>query len=161
MTRRSLEDVEAHADELAVSLLRLHTLRATLTDFTESLSGSEALWDHLDPMTKTRALQLHDLTNLIGEDLDALDEIERSGTDFATRWNAAAQGHSTPLRTPAPPAMFTPVDETRAAYRSGRDQRQTARLIRRMQRKDAQGLPQRYRDVLRAEQKGLRHGPLV
>lgn len=62
----------AHADELAVSLLRLHTLRATLTDFTESLSGSEALWDHLDPMTKTRALQLHDLTNLIGEDLDAI-----------------------------------------------------------------------------------------
>lgn len=93
--------------------------------------------------------------------LPALDEIERSGTDFATRWNAAAQGHSTPLRTPAPPAMFTPVDETRAAYRSGRDQRQTARLIRRMQRRDTLGQPQRYSDVRRAEQKGLRHGPLV
>lgn len=93
--------------------------------------------------------------------LPALDEIERSGTDFAARWNAAAQGHSTPLRTPASPAMFTPVDETRAAYRSGRDQRQTARLIRRMQRRDTLGQPQRYSDVRRAEQKGLRHGPLV
>ena len=93
--------------------------------------------------------------------LPALDEIERSGTDFVTRWNAAAQGHSTPLRTPAPPAMFTPVDETRAAYRSGRDQRQTARLIRRMQRRDTLGQPQRYSDVRRVEQKGLRHGPLV
>lgn len=93
--------------------------------------------------------------------LPALDEIERSGTDFAIRWNAAAQGHSRPLRTPAPPAMFTPVDETRAAYRSGRDQRQTARLIRRMQRRDTLGQPQRYSDVRRAEQKGLRHGPLV
>ena len=93
--------------------------------------------------------------------LPALDEIERSGTDPATRSDAAAQGHSTPLRTPAPPAMFTPVDETRAAYRSGRDQRQTARLIRRMQRRDTLGQPQRYSDVRRAEQKGLRHGPLV
>lgn len=62
----------AHADELAVSLLRLGTLRVTLTDFTESLSLSTALWDHLDPMTKTRALQLHDTLNLIGEDLDQI-----------------------------------------------------------------------------------------
>lgn len=62
----------AHADELARSLLLLGTLRIALTDFSESLSHSRALWDHLDPMTKTRALQLHDLTNLIGEDLDAI-----------------------------------------------------------------------------------------
>jgi hypothetical protein len=61
-----------HTDELAVSLLRLGTLRVTLTDFTESLSGSDHLWDHLDPMTKTRALQLHDLVNLVGEDLDRI-----------------------------------------------------------------------------------------
>lgn len=61
-----------HADELAVSLLRLHTFRGALTDFTKSMSESVALWDHLDPMTKTRALQLHDLTNLIGEDLDRI-----------------------------------------------------------------------------------------
>ncbi|MFL0579166.1 hypothetical protein [Dietzia sp. 179-F 9C3 NHS] len=62
----------AHADELAVSLLRLGTLRVALTDFTESLSLSTALWDHLDPMTKTRALQLHDLVMLVGEDLDRI-----------------------------------------------------------------------------------------
>ena len=91
----------------------------------------------------------------------ALDELERSATEFSERWHSASQGQPAPLRAPAPPAMFTPVNDTRAAYRSGRDQRQTARLIRRMQRKDAQGLPQRYRDVLRAEQKGLRNGPLV
>lgn len=62
----------AHADELARSLLLLGTLRITLTDFTESLSHSHALWDHLDPMTKTRALQLHDLVMLVGEDLDQI-----------------------------------------------------------------------------------------
>lgn len=89
--------------------------------------------------------------------LPALDELETTADGFSQRWNAAVEGHPAPLRTPAPPAMFTPVNDTRAAYRSGRDQRQTARLIRRMQRKDAQGLPQRYRDVLRAEQKGLHH----
>lgn len=62
----------AHADELAVALLRLGTLRVTLTDFTDSLSGSAHLWDYLDPMTKTRALQLHDIVNLVGEDLDQI-----------------------------------------------------------------------------------------
>ncbi|MDO4919491.1 hypothetical protein [Kocuria sp.] len=93
--------------------------------------------------------------------LPTLDDLERTAADFSDRWNAAVEGRPAPLRTPAPPAMFTPVNETRAAYRSGRDQRQTARLIRRMQRKDAQGLPQRYGDLVRAEQKGLRHGPLV
>ena len=93
--------------------------------------------------------------------LPALDELETTADGFSQRWNAAVEGHPAPLRPPAPPAMFTPVNDTRAAYRSGRDQRQTARLIRRMQRKDAQGLPQRYRDVLRAEQKGLRHGQVV
>lgn len=61
-----------HADELAVSLLRLGSLRCALTDFSKSLSESEDLWELLDPMTKTRALQLHDLTNLIGEDLDQI-----------------------------------------------------------------------------------------
>ena len=93
--------------------------------------------------------------------LPALDDLERTATDFSARWNAAAEGHPAPLRSPAPSAMLTPVNTTRAAYRSGRDQRQTARLIRRIQRKDAQGLPQRYGDLVRAEQKGLRHGPLV
>ncbi|CAL8897664.1 Histidine kinase [Kocuria varians] len=92
--------------------------------------------------------------------LPALDVLERTATDFPQRWNAAVEGQPAPLRTPAPSAVFTPVHDTRAAYRSGRDQRQTARLIRRMQRKEAQGLPQRYRDLIRAEQKGLRHGPL-
>ena len=89
--------------------------------------------------------------------LPVLDDLERTATDFSDRWNAAVEGRSAPLRSPAPPAMFTPVNDTRAAYRRGRDQRQTARLIRRMQRKDAQGLPQRYGDLVRAEQKGLRH----
>ncbi|RKQ36322.1 hypothetical protein [Kocuria tytonis] len=89
--------------------------------------------------------------------LPALDDLERTATDFSERWNAAIEGQPAPLRTPAPPAMFTPVNDTRAAYRSGRDQRQTARLIRRMQRKEDRGLPQRYRDLVRAEQKGLRH----
>lgn len=62
----------AHAQELGIALLRLGTLRVTLTDFTESLTDSDHLWDRLDPMTKTRALQLHDLVNLIGEDLDQI-----------------------------------------------------------------------------------------
>ncbi|MBS6031441.1 MAG: hypothetical protein Q4C90_04465 [Kocuria sp.] len=94
---------------------------------------------------------------LRGQVLPALDDLERTAEDFSVRWNAAAQGQSTPLRTPAPSALFTPVDETRAAYRSGRDQRQTARLIRRMQRREALGQPQSYRDVRRAETKGLHH----
>lgn len=60
-----------HADELAVSLLRLGSLRVSLVDFTESLQGPH-LWDELDPMTKSRALQLHDLVMAVGEDLDRI-----------------------------------------------------------------------------------------
>lgn len=62
----------AHADELAVSMLRLGTLRVMLTDFTESLSESDHLWDHLDTMTGQYALELHGLVNMIGDDLDRL-----------------------------------------------------------------------------------------
>lgn len=60
-----------HADELAVSLLRLGSLRVSLVDFTESLQGLY-LWDELDPMTKARALQLHDLVMAVGKDLDRI-----------------------------------------------------------------------------------------
>ena len=93
--------------------------------------------------------------------LPALRELEAFAQDFEQRWNAAAQGTSQPLRTPAEPAVFTPVNSARAAYSSGRDQRQTARLIRRMNRKDAKGQPQRLSDLRRAERKGIHHGPLV
>lgn len=93
--------------------------------------------------------------------LPALREVEAFADDFTVRWNAAAQGASQPLRTPAEPAVFTPVNSARAAYSSGRDQRHTARLIRRMNRKDAKGQPQRLSDLRRAERKGLHHGPLV
>lgn len=74
----------AHADELGVSLLRLGTLRVTLTDFTESLTDSDHLWDRLDPMTKTRALQIHDLVNLIGDDLDVLRSLINHPASRAT-----------------------------------------------------------------------------
>lgn len=61
-----------HADELAVALLRLGSLRVALTDFTESLSSSDHLWDHVTAMTRSHALLLHDLVNLVGVDLDHL-----------------------------------------------------------------------------------------
>lgn len=93
--------------------------------------------------------------------LPALRDTEAFAEDFTTRWEAAAQGTSRPLRTPAPPAVFTPVSATRAAYVSGRDQRQTARLMRRIDRRDARGQPQRISDLRRAERKGIHHGPLI
>lgn len=93
--------------------------------------------------------------------LPAMREVEAVAADFTRRWNSAAQGTSQPLRSPAEPAVFTPVNSARAAYSSGRDQRQTARLIRRMNRKDTKGQPQRLADLRRAERKGLHHGPLV
>ena len=93
--------------------------------------------------------------------LPALREVEAIADDFTQRWNSAAQGTAQPLRSPAEPAVFTPVNSARAAYSSGRDQRQTARLIRRMNRKDMLGQPQRLTDLRRAERKGLHHGPLV
>ena len=93
--------------------------------------------------------------------LPALRDVEALADDFTQRWNSAAQGTSQPLRSPAEPAVFTPVNSARSAYSSGRDQRQTARLIRRMNRKDTKGQPQRLTDLRRAERKGLHHGPLV
>lgn len=93
--------------------------------------------------------------------LPALREVEAIADDFTQRWNSAAQGTAQPLRSPAEPAVFTQVNSARAAYSSGRDQRQTARLIRRMNRKDTLGQPQRLTDLRRAERKGLHHGPLV
>lgn len=93
--------------------------------------------------------------------LPAMHELESFAADYTARWNAAAQGACQPLRTPAEPAVFTPMNSARAAYSSGREQRQTARLIRRMKRKDAKGQPQRLSDLRRAERKGLNHGPLV
>lgn len=93
--------------------------------------------------------------------LPALHEFEGFADDFTERWNAAAQGISQPLRTPTEPAVFTPVRTARVAYTRGRDQRQTARLLRRMRRRDTQGQPQRLSDLRRAERKGLHYGPLV
>lgn len=58
--------------ELGLALLRLGSLRVALADFTEHLHDTDALWDELTPMTRSRALQLHDLTNLIGDDLDQI-----------------------------------------------------------------------------------------
>ena len=54
--------------------------------------------------------------------------------------------------------MFTPVGDALAQYRNGFDQRETARLERRMERKDRRGQPQRISDIRRAEQKGILHG---
>ena len=93
--------------------------------------------------------------------LPAMRDVEAMADDFTHRWNSAAQGTPQPLRSPAEPAVFTPVNSARAAYSSGRDQRQTARLVRRMNRKDILGQPQRLTDLRRAERKGLHHGPLV
>lgn len=93
--------------------------------------------------------------------LPALRETETFAEDFTARWDAASQGAVRPLRTAAPPAVFTPVSAARAAYASGRDQRQTARLMRRIDRRNAKGQPQRISDLRRAERKGLHHGPIV
>lgn len=60
---------------------------------------------------------------------------------------------------PAPePAAFTPVGDALAEYRNGSDQRETARLERRMECKDRMGQPQRMNDIRRAEQKGILYG---
>ena len=98
---------------------------------------------------------------LAGHVLPALRETEAFAGDFAARWEAASQGAARPLRTPAPPAVFTPVATARAAYAAKRDRRHTARLLRRIDRRHAQGQPQRISDLRRAERKGLHHGPIV
>lgn len=79
----TMNNPHAHADELAVAMLRLGSLRATLTDFTESLTGSDHLWDHLDPMTKSRAIQLHDIVILVGDDLDLIRSLMRHPAGLA------------------------------------------------------------------------------
>ena len=54
--------------------------------------------------------------------------------------------------------MLTPVGQALADYRNGADQREDARLRRRLERKDRRGQPQRIGDVRRAQRKGMLHG---
>ncbi|HST71344.1 MULTISPECIES: hypothetical protein [Kocuria] len=90
--------------------------------------------------------------------LGVLRDAEAAAGDFAQRWDAAASGVQRPVRTPPEPAVLTPVGRALAEYRLGRDQRETARLARRMARKDRMGQPQRISDLRRAERKGMLHG---
>ena len=87
-----------------------------------------------------------------------LRDAEAAAGEFAQRWDDAASGVRRPVRTGPEPAVFTPVGDALAEYRLGRDQRETARLRRRMERKDRRGQPQRIGDIRRAEQKGILHG---
>lgn len=83
-----------------------------------------------------------------------LRDTETVAGEFAQRWDDAAAGVQRPVRAAPDPALFTPVGQAVADYRHGRDQRETARLARRMARKDRMGQPQRISDIRRAERKG-------
>lgn len=83
-----------------------------------------------------------------------LRDTETVAEEFARRWDDAAAGVQRPVRSAPDPALFTPVGQALADYRYGRDQRETARLTRRMARKDRMGQPQRISDIRRAERKG-------
>lgn len=87
-----------------------------------------------------------------------LRDTEAVAGEFAQRWDDAASGVHRPVRPVPEPAVFTPVGDALAQYRFGRDQRETARLRRRMERKDRMGQPQRISDIRRAEQKGIFYG---
>lgn len=98
------------------------------------------------------------LWRLVKTALVALKETETAAGEFAQRWDEAASGVQRPVRAAPVPALFTPVGEALAEYRNGRDQRETARLTRRIERKDRMGRPQRISDLRRAERKGMFHG---
>lgn len=87
-----------------------------------------------------------------------LRDTETVAGEFAQRWDDAAAGVQHPVRAAPDPALFTPVGQAVADYRIGRDQRETARLRRRIERKDRMGQPQRISDIRRAERKGMFHG---
>jgi hypothetical protein len=90
--------------------------------------------------------------------LTFLRDTETVAAEFTQRWDAAAAGVQRPVRAQPEPALFTPVGQALADYRLGRDQRETARLQRRMERKDRMGQPQRISDIRRAERKGMFNG---
>ncbi|MFI7582350.1 hypothetical protein ACH9DO_00980 [Kocuria sp. M1N1S27] len=87
-----------------------------------------------------------------------LRDTETVAGEFAQRWEDAAAGVQRPVRAAPDPALFTPVGQAVSDYRYGRDQRETARLRRRMERKDRMGQPQRINDIRRAERKGMFNG---
>lgn len=90
--------------------------------------------------------------------LALLRDTESVAGEFSQRWEDAAAGVQRPVRAAPDPALFTPVGQAVADYRVGRDQRETARLGRRIERKDRMGQPQRISDLRRAERKGILHG---
>lgn len=94
------------------------------------------------------------LWRLVRNFLTLLRDTETVAGEFAQRWDDAASGVQRPVRPPPEPALFTPVGQALADYRNGSDQRETARLTRRMERKDRMGQPQRISDIRRAERKG-------
>ncbi|GAA1759103.1 hypothetical protein [Kocuria aegyptia] len=87
-----------------------------------------------------------------------LRDTESAAAEFSQRWEDAAAGVQRPVRVAPDPALFTPVGQAVADYRAGRDQRETARLRRRIERKDRMGRPQRIGDIRRAERKGMFNG---
>ncbi|MFW6188102.1 MAG: hypothetical protein ACOC84_08945 [Actinomycetota bacterium] len=87
-----------------------------------------------------------------------LKDTEAVAGEFAQRWDDAASRVRRPVRAPPDPAVLTPVGQALADYRNGADQREDARLRRRLERKDRRGQPQRIGDVRRAQRKGMLHG---
>lgn len=98
------------------------------------------------------------LWRLVRTALRFLRETEAVAGEFTQRWDDAASGVQRPVRPAPEPAVFTPVGSALAEYRFGRDQRETARLQRRMERKDRMGQPQRISDLRKAERKGIHNG---
>ncbi|MEX5271315.1 hypothetical protein [Kocuria sabuli] len=98
------------------------------------------------------------LWRLVRNLLALLRETETVAGEFAQRWDDAASGVQRPVRAAPEPALFTPVGQALSDYRFGRDQRETARLTRRIERKDRMGQPQRISDIRRAERKGMFNG---
>jgi hypothetical protein len=98
------------------------------------------------------------LWRLVRNFLALLRETETVAGEFAQRWDDASSGVQRPVRAAPVPALFTPVGQALADYRNGADQRETARLTRRIERKDRMGQPQRISDIRRAERKGMFNG---
>ncbi len=96
------------------------------------------------------------LWRVVRRGLAVLHEAESAAEDLGGRWDAAAVAR--PVRPRPEPAVLTPVGQALADYRLGRDRRSTARLQRRIERKDRAGRPQRISDLRRAERKGILHG---
>lgn len=84
----------------------------------------------------------------------ALSEVEAWEADFSSRLAEANSVSYRKLESPSGPAIFTPVGEAVSHYESGKQERKIDRAVRRYQRRETLGQPQRVDDLRIYAQEG-------